>query len=176
MTRPSPLGVIVAVVGTAAMVALSQAPYQANPDADGILRLSWRYQAPEAIDCRRPTAEELAALPTHMRNPDACVSTPVPYGLTLTIDGVAVLDETLHAAGARQDRPVFVFRELSLPAGEHELEVVFASRPEEADVSPPMTLSWAERLTVEPRDIVLIGYDRESGALRRVGSDRPGGR
>jgi hypothetical protein len=175
MTRPSLLGIVVAVLGTAAIAGLSRAPYRANPDENGVLRLSWRYQAPDAADCRRPTPEELEALPAHMRNPDACVSSPVPYGLTLTIDGQVVLDETIHAAGARQDRPIFVLRESVLPPGDHDVSVVFASRPED-DTVAPTTLGWSERLTVQPREIVLVGYDRESHALVRRGSDVVGER
>jgi hypothetical protein len=164
--RPSLPGLIIAVLGTAAMAGLSRAPYRANADEGGVLRLSWRYQSRDAVDCRRPSAAELEALPTHMRNPDACISTPVPYALTLTIDGSVVLDETLHAAGARQDRPVFVLHEVALPPGEHQISVAFSSRPED-DTVAPMTLAWSERLTVQPREIVLIGYDRESGTLLR---------
>jgi len=174
VNRPSLLGLGLAVVGTAAIAGLSRLPYDATPSGQALLRLSWRYQPDGSSGCRRPTEEELAELPPHMRNPNACISAPVPYHLTVVIDGETIVDERILAGGARQDRPVFVFREFDVAAGEHEIEIRFEARPEEPDGTEPLSLSWAEPVMVRPREIALIGYDRETGRLfRHVGGQGP---
>lgn len=172
MNRPSLLGIVLAVIGTGVMAGLSQLPYRAETTDRAVLRLSWRYEPGDEAGCRLPTSEELAELPPHMRNPNACVRTPTPYLLQLRVDGQTVLERTLRAAGAREDRPVFVYEEVTLEAGERTLDVLFealAGTTEAGTVpDPPMALSWSETVTVEPRDIVVIGHDRIRGVLERV--------
>ncbi|MDX1577547.1 MAG: hypothetical protein R3266_03645 [Gemmatimonadota bacterium] len=174
--RPSPVGLLLAAGIVAAIAGLSRVPWTVDPERGSVLRLSWRFQPEGESGCRRPTAEELAELPPHMRNPDACVREAVPYLLELRIDGVRTLADTLHAAGARQDRPVFVYRDVAIDAGAHTIEVGFSSLEPEGpgsagDTPPGIALSWSDSVTVDPREIVLIGYDRASRSLVRA---RPG--
>ncbi|MCG8468354.1 MAG: hypothetical protein MJB57_09125 [Gemmatimonadetes bacterium] len=170
--RPSPLGLALAVLLLAGIAGLSRVPYAAEPDDRALLRLSWRYQAPADADCRRPTAEELAQLPAHMRNPDACVRTPTPFRVTARVGERWVVDDTLRAAGARQDRPVFVYVDVPVTSGWHALEVGFTSlAPETGGMTagaPAVALSWADTVRIEPHEIVLIEYDRASRSLVRV--------
>jgi len=165
---PSPSGVALAAALTAALAGLSRFPYAAESSDRGVLRLSWRYTPPPGEDCRRPTPSELADLPVHMRNPNACLRVPRTYRLTLSVDDVVLLDKVVRPAGARRDRPLFVYRELSLSAGEHFVDIRF----EETDrppTAPPRALSWTGSLPVEPHEVIVIDYDPVRGVLDRVG-------
>lgn len=179
MNRPSLLGIVLGVVGTGLMAGMSRLPYRAETDR-AVLRLSWRYQPGDEAGCRLPTPEELADRPIHMRNPNACIRRPTPYRLTLGIDGERVLERTVRAAGAREDRPIFVFEEIPLEAGVRSIDVRFEAVPDttapDAATDPPMSLSWRETTTIEPRDVVVIGYDRSLGVLERSGPSGPGER
>ena len=172
MTRPSLLGIMLAVVGTGLMAGMSRLPFTAETDR-AVLRLSWRYQPGDEAGCRLPTPEELADLPVHMRNPNACIRHPTPYRLTLRIDDAIALERTIRAAGAREDRPVFVFEEVPLRAGSRSLDVRFEAVPDssasDAATDAPLSLSWRETVTIEPRDVVVVGYDRSLNVLERVG-------
>lgn len=164
--HPSPLGLGLAIAITAGTAALSRVPYRAEPTDRAVLRLSWRYQRTSEEDCRRPTPAELEELPAHMRNPNACVRDPRSYALTLALDGAVVLQKTLEPAGARRDRPVVVYEEVTLSAGEHRVDVRFEEWAEGGD-APDRTLSWSRSLSIRPHEVVVIGYDRAEDALDR---------
>lgn len=127
------LAVVVIGAAVLALGALSRAPYASADAAQGVLRLSWRVRGERVTECRRLTAEELEALPLHMRRPEACEGRIAPYRLRVAIDGAVVEDTLIHAAGARQDRPIYVFRDFPLAPGAHVVDVAFTREgaPEE---------------------------------------------
>ena len=172
----------VALGTLAAIAGLSRLPWTVGRSEDAVLRLSWRYQPDRNEHCQRPTDEELAARPVHMRNPDACVPIAIPYRVRLVLDGVRALDEIVEGAGARHDRPLFVFREFALEPGLHTIAVTFAPEPAAtgddlsrpgvgADSTPAMeapALSWQDTVRLEPREAIVITYDRERHALEGI--------
>jgi hypothetical protein len=86
------------------------------------LRLSWRARA-RVQECRDRTAEELAKLPAHLRQPRECQDIPIDYHLELSIDGTTVLDEVLRHHGVRSSRPLFVDRTLKIAPGRRHVVV-----------------------------------------------------
>ena len=123
---------------TAAVAGLSRVPYDATNAGHALIRLSWRTPGELVNECRRPTAEELERTPVHMRREEVCEGRMVPYRLRVELDGRPVMDETVRAAGAREDRPLYVFREIEVPAGEHRLAIVWEREDApDADPAPP---------------------------------------
>ncbi len=55
-----------------------------------------------------------------------------PYRLTVLLDGVLADSGLIRASGAREDRPIYVFREVEVQPGEHRLEIAFVSQRPEA--------------------------------------------
>lgn len=117
------LGVALAVAVTLAIVALSRLPYAAADGEGALIRFSWRTPGAQVDECRRLSAEELERLPVHMRREEVCERRILPYRLQVRLDGRTVYDELVRASGAREDRPLFVFRELPVAPGEYRLEV-----------------------------------------------------
>jgi len=171
---------VVAVLLTTGVAALSRLPVTLTRSDEARLRLSWRLQGRAGEDCRRPSPEELERLPVHMRNPAACIGRITPYRLEVGVDGRTVVVDTLHAAGARADRPIYVFREIRLPPGDHRVAVRFraltgALPGAEAGGDPPAaedpptgdSSAWAidEVVRLREREIALVTYDRERRAL-----------
>ena len=100
----------------------------ASDDAVGrtsLLRLSWRIRGEPVRSCRILSPAEVEALPQHMRRDEVCETRVEPYRLQVDIDGQRVLADTLHAAGARQDRPIYVYYDLPLAPGEYAIDVRF---------------------------------------------------
>lgn len=163
------LGALVAAGGTAAMLALSHVPYAAGAaDAAGI-HLAWRVRPVRVEQCRRPSAAELAALPVHMRRTEICEGRILPYALTVVVDGDTVVRDSIRAAGARSDRPLYVNRELSVPPGTHRVTVRFA-RATPPDLDPataatPADLVLTAALVLGAGDVALITYDAERQIL-----------
>ena len=119
------LAVVVTGIAMAALAALSRVPYREPGAGDAVLRLSWRVRGIRVQECRTLTPEELAALPPHMRRPEVCEGRIAPYRLRLRVDGRVLADTLVHAAGAREDRPVYVFREFRVEPGVHRVELRF---------------------------------------------------
>ena len=128
------LGGLLAAGLLLALGALSRLPYDAEGADAALLRLSWRIRGERVQECRPLTEEERAALPPHMQREEVCEGRIAPYRLRLRVDGQELEASTVTAAGARQDRPLYVFREIPLPPGEHRLEVSFIRAGGEAPV------------------------------------------
>ena len=127
----------VAAVGTvfilALVVALS-APGLPYHDTDSArIRLSWTAR-PERIEtCRKLSREELEKLEVHMRQRVQCEGRFATYDLRVIIDGRAVHESVVRGAGFRHDRPIFLLRDIDVPAGTHELTVAFVRREKTDD-------------------------------------------
>lgn len=158
-------------VGAALILAwLSQAPYAAEAANDGLIRLSWRARGERVQECRRLSEEEQAQLPPHMRQPEICEGRVAPYLLSVELDGAPALLDTVRASGARQDRPLYVFRDLPVAPGTHRVSVRFSRL--DADSSQPPAGEAAPRkselkttVSVAAGEIALITFDPSGRAL-----------
>ncbi|MEK6609305.1 MAG: hypothetical protein AABZ35_00095 [Gemmatimonadota bacterium] len=181
MTRPiRPSGVLLALVATAAVGALSRVPYTSQSGSDAFVRLAWRARGERVETCRRLSPEELARIPAHMRREEVCEGRIVPYGLTVTVDGVRAVQESVASKGVREDRPLYVFREMPVAPGRHRLSVVFArlgpvpggeGGREEGEL--PVSLDLDTTLTLGPRQVALVTYDEERRRLILKGYRAP---
>lgn len=126
--RPGFLGALGRVVFTAvlfiAVAALGQIPFGKTPE-EAYLRLALRTTEAQVEICRDRTAEELDALPAHMRQPRVCDRHAIAYRLRVDLDGDTVLDEILEPRGARGDQPLVFDRRIAVEPGEVHLGVSF---------------------------------------------------
>ncbi len=173
------VGGLLVAVSIAGLGLLTRYSHGASPDR-AALRLAWRMPVPRVVECREPTAEELADLPIHMRQDEICEGRAVEYRLEVHVDGVARHRSLKAGAGARGDRPVHVFQELPLEPGSRHVRVVFeradgggapgAGTAEDGTTGTgateaPVRLVVDRTLEVEARDVVLVTYDRDGGRL-----------
>lgn len=150
------------------LAALSRAPYEIEPGDDAIVRFSWR-AAERVEECRPLTDEEQAELPAHMRQTETCERRISPFALRIGVDGQDVVHDTLSGAGARGDRPLYVYREVGVLAGKHRLAVEFGAV---GSADPPLRLD--REIELVPREVVLVTRDSERGVFvlrRRVERD-----
>jgi hypothetical protein len=191
------LGTSLASVAILAIGAATRVPWTATPADRALLRLSWRAESETMQECRSLTEEELAELPVHMRTPEVCERRAVPYLLKVDIDGRTFLDDTLHGSGAREDRPVYVFREFALRPGTHAVDVEFfaigaedagmdeddeddrfdregndeeSEDDENVDVDDltEVRLTYSDTILFSQREVALVSYDPDRQALVRV--------
>ena len=80
--------------------------------------------------CRDRTPEELAALPAHMRSPQICERARAPVRVRVRVDGAEVHRSSHAAAGAWSDGPGIALLRLSIPAGEHDVEIAIGDTAE----------------------------------------------
>jgi hypothetical protein len=119
-----------------------------------------------------------------MRQRVVCEGVAATYRLSVRAGGEVRVQRLLRAGGLRQDRRVFVFEEITLPAGDTALEVRLdrvepdppavaagaGRRPGAADPGPhgdaiPARLSLVRRVRLAPRRVLLVTYDAERRAL-----------
>lgn len=168
-------GGALALGATLALGWLSQVPYGTAQDAEAVVRLAWRTRGTRVEVCRRLSAAELERLPVHMRQEEVCEGRTLPYRLVVVVDGRTVVDQEVRASGARGDRPLYVYHELSMRPGSHDIGVRFtrdtipadtASEEErerlgERESPAPPRLELAQRVTLGPGQVALVTYDAE---------------
>jgi len=165
------VGVLLAGLATWGLVLLSDVTWQVEEGDDAMLRLSWRAVGHRVEECRVPTEEELAALPAHMRRTEICEGRLAPFRLDVSLDGRTLVDRSVRAEGAREDRPAYVFEEYRVPAGPHRLDVRFRVDAAAAGVHPPARTLEAD-LDLAPRQVVLVTTDEATGELTLVRAGR----
>lgn len=161
------LAVLVTIGGAWGLAVLSALPMPGDPPAHALLRLDWRVRGEEAGDCVRPTPADLERLPSHMRNPDACLGGLPPYRLRLWIDDQIVLDEDVHGGGARADRPLTVYRDVMLEPGAHRIRAAFdrADPAGQTGARPAVSLQAEADVTVDPGRVLLVVRRQDTGVL-----------
>ena len=190
MTGGRALGIGLAALAALALGAASRVPWTASPEDHALLRLSWRTPSLVAEQCRSLTEAEKAELPIHMQVPEVCETHAIPYVLEVGIDGAALPADTIHGAGAREDRPVIVFREIPVAVGTRAVEIAF--RPivgpsevdedrqhdesddeedrddEDRDEDDAIALAYSETLRLGSREVALVTLDPGRRTLIRL--------
>jgi hypothetical protein len=115
-----------------------------------------------------------------MQVPEVCETRATPYLLRVTIDGSEAVSDTVHGAGAREDRPITIFREIPLTAGSHAVHVSFAPLAADDDAEETgeedkveaggIALEYAATIDLEEREVALVTVDPGGRALVRVGA------
>lgn len=96
---------------------LSTAPMQVDQAGNAVLRISMGAR-PERIEiCRTQTDEELAKLAPQMRQTVLCEGTTARYQLSAHRNGRTVFSSVIRGGGLRNDRPLYVSRDIEVAHG-----------------------------------------------------------
>ena len=117
------LGLLLAVMAMAGIVALSQAPYTTGQGGDALLRLSWSGRPQRIERCRELSDAELAERPAHMRRRLECEGRPARYAVRVALDGRTASLDTVTGGGLRGDRAIHMLREFRVPPGRRAIAV-----------------------------------------------------
>lgn len=160
---------LAAIAGAGGIAWLSRAPSAFGGGADATIRLSWRAEGVPVEECRTRTQEELAALPVHMRSPRECTRAFAPFELAVAIDGRPVVRDTVFPGGARGDRPIYVFRDLSTKPGRVLLSVSFAAVPGAGSASADANrYAWDGVVEVASGRVALVTLDGDGKLVART--------
>ncbi len=151
---------------TAFLVWIPRSQLGATPDHAN-LRLSLRRAGGVIQECRTLSASELEKLAAHMRRPEVCESTVVPYWVTATSNGHTLLRQQVFPAGARGDRPMVVEELVPIPAGRQQIRVTFS--PEGIAPTTDVTFlkphALAATIGAVPGRIYVVFLDNEDHDL-----------
>jgi hypothetical protein len=169
------LAVLLAIGG------LSRGHYTATDADRAELRLAWAARAPRVEECRHLSAEEIEALPVHMRREEVCEGRLASYRLEVSVDGHRVRRVRVEGSGARGDRPLHVYESIPVRPGQHTVRVVFArigahhadeEDDERGEGRVPDRLTLTDTLDLPPRGVALVTWAPERGRLERVGDGK----
>lgn len=158
-----------------AVVVLGQLPF-GSAGGDAVLRVALRTVQAKVEVCRDLSAEELAALPAHMRRPRDCRELAPDYQLSVRVGDRPLLDERVRPGGLRGDRPLIVDRQLAVAPGRSRLEVRLTPAVDErlrgeldaaAERLPSYTLDRQAEFTADR--VTLVVLDDANGRLKVFG-------
>jgi hypothetical protein len=90
--------------------------------------LSWSAR-PERIEtCRVLSKQELEKTEEHMRQRVQCEGKFATYALEVFVDERLVHESVVRGAGLRNDRPIYLLREIPVPPGNHRIHISFNRR------------------------------------------------
>lgn len=157
------------IVGFAALLAavswslgtFSAWPWAATAPDEAVLRISLRHVTAFTGAAPLRTAEEIAALPPHMRPKDATLPATgrrADATLTVAIDGARVLARVYRPTGWRHDGPIYAYEELPVAPGRHAVTVTLAEAGPGA-----RAWSWSRAMEVRAGSAPLLEYSAGSG-------------
>lgn len=149
------IGMATAVLVTVGITWASSVRLPSSPEV-ALLRLAWTARPERIEDCRPQREEELEKLPAHMRQAVVCTGTTATYRLEVRREGAVIADQIVRGGGLRHDRPLYVFRDISLPPGDAAIAVRFFR----VDAVGEPTASDAAAPAGSPRDRHSMDDDR----------------
>lgn len=100
----------------------SDSPAYTHLPADmAVVKLSFGHSGAHTSECRRLSADEIAALPPNMRRPLDCPRGRVPVVVEVTLDGNPLYAASLQPAGLSGDGLSRVYKRFIVPPGPHRI-------------------------------------------------------
>ena len=189
------LGLILGLLLMMGVAALSRVPIHVHRSTNALLRVAMSAR-PELVErCTAVSDSVLAQTPEHMRQRSICEGVAAAYLLEVMHNGTMLIADTVRGGGLRNDRQLYVLRDFTVPSGVSNVEVRFrridqpgsdntpvsrdstgvsdagedrehTARARRAADAVPHDLRFRETVSLTPREIHLVTYDRESRTLR----------
>jgi len=81
----------------------------------------------------------------------------------LKVNGREFINEIVHPGGLREDRPIYVNRELAIEPGVHEIDL--SLRPLEVGASPVLSLQLKKQIEFASGRVVLVYFSPDQQEL-----------
>ncbi len=155
----------VGMVGTCAVLALgigyfSSAPsYEVIPPDRALIQLSFSHAGQPKGECRRFTAEELAAMAPNMRRPLDCPRERVALVVELTLDGELLFRGALPPLGLAGDGPSSAYERFVVASGPHRLR----ARLRDTNRAEGYDYEHEAEIELTPRQNFVIDFRADGG-------------
>jgi len=136
-------------------------PYVAFPPDQAQIKIALAHGAAHKVECRRRTAEELAALPANMRRPLDCPRERLPVVVELEIDGALMMHESAPPSGLSGDGPSKIYRRFAVPAGHHSI----VARLRDSNRAEGYDYERRAEIELAPLHIFVIDFRADTGGF-----------
>ncbi|MCF8150553.1 MAG: hypothetical protein K9K30_04055 [Burkholderiaceae bacterium] len=133
--------------------------YHQIPDDVALIKLSMSHLG--GRECRKRTAEELAALPPNMRAPLDCPRGRSDIKLQMDLDGKPAFETVMHPTGLSGDGISTVYKRFEVKAGTYKIAV----RMNDNLVNPGFNHVKEEQVTLKPAQVLVIDFNPDKGGL-----------
>ncbi len=164
MTRPLPLlGQALAYLLFAVVVGyFSFHPsYTHLPPDVALIKLSFSHAAERAGECRRLSAEEIAALPPNMRRTKDCPRERLPVLVELVLDGQTLTRRVLPPTGLRRDGASIIYQRFAVASGRHTL----VARLRDSHRTEGFDYESKAEIELAPRQNFVVDFRAEAGGF-----------
>lgn len=136
--------------------------YERFPEDQGQLTLNIAHSGERLGDCRRLTAEEIAALPPRERKPMICEDRGrQAVVIEVELDGELLVGEAVPPSGLFGDGPSQLYANFVVPSGRHNL----VARLRDSDRTEGFDYTREESVEIEPRQRLVIEFQAEFGGF-----------
>ena len=124
-----------------------------------MVKLTFSHAGKRKQPCRERTAEELAAMPAHLRKKRDCPRERSPVDVELELDGKLIYRATIMPSGMSSDLASPIYESVRVPAGEHRLQL----RMRDDVHTEGFDFTLDETVALRPAQIMVIDFDSEHG-------------
>jgi hypothetical protein len=125
------------------------------------IKTSFSHGAQRREECRRLSAEEIAALPPNMRRPLDCARERLPVVLELRLGDALLYHALLPPSGIAGDGPARVYQRFTVPPGRHEL----VARLRDSDRTDGFDYEHQETVELAPLQSLAVEFRAETGGF-----------
>lgn len=137
------------------VILLSSVPWPGGGN-EAELRVSLRLPAVTVEACRPPTAEEVRAVPQHMRPAEICSGGAVPFGMRVVVEGDTLDAGTVRPPGGGRGRTLSVYRSYRTAPGALDVEVALWPDSSVAGLPDALELSLRTSLSLAAGEVALV--------------------
>ncbi len=134
-------------------------PFKHLEDDQSMITLAISHAGERREECRKISPEELAKLPPNMRIPMDCPRERSPITVALTLDGKAVINDSVEPPGLYKDQGIDIFQSIKVPAGKHILSI---KMNDNVRVEGP-TFTHKQDIDLPPAKLLVIQFDSVAG-------------
>ncbi len=143
--------------------------YQRFPEDQGQLTLNIAHSGERLGECRRLTAEEIAALPPLERKPMICEDRGrQSVVVEVELNGELLVGEAVQPSGLFGDGPSQLYANFVVPIGRHRL----VARLRDSDRTEGFDYTREETVEIAPRQRLVIEFQAEFGGF--IFTEAPG--
>jgi len=142
----------------------SSVKHKSGDEQSGVLRLAWRMTGQVEEKCTPITDEQRKTLPLHMQKPEFCERRFLEYKLLVSLDGQRIVERVVKPGGFRNDGPLYVSEEISVPPGKSELLIKFI--PIDAVGITAKNLELKQSINIFPGRVSLVHLAADQNSFK----------
>jgi hypothetical protein len=126
-----------------------------------LIMVSFSHATEHKEECRRFTAEEIAALAPNMRRPMDCPRERLPLHVEIIMDGNTLLSKSYNPTGLSKDGSASVYESIPVKPGQHQIVAKLRDSHRQDGFDFESNVSFS----LNPKELFVIDFRKELGGF-----------